>query len=502
VKRTKAVIYVRVSTKEQAMNNLSLESQEADARRECEAKEWDVAEVFREEGVSGRTLKRPELMRALAACESKRGGVVVFVVAYMDRLSREGYGYHTIRARLAAVGVALHSVHQPVDDSPMGKAMQTIAIAFAELDNDMRGVRTKAGMRTAIESGRWVHKPPLGYLRPVGGKDSLSLEPDPAVAPLIRMAFEQMAKGRATQTEVLELITAAGLRTKVGRPLALERLRTMLHNPVYMGLVVSKTNGLRVRGDFDPIVSDETFECVQSVLKGKGYRNAPRRAVRADFPLKSVLRCAKCNKPLTAAFSAGNGGTYGYYRCRDNHVKAPYEDVHRAFVARLESMQPEPGLMRLFRGIVNDVWRSRHEDARLVRARLQAEVDKLQVRKDRLCDRYLDDRLDDATYQEQHDRLQIAIGDARLRLTEAQEGEGDVEGVLDYAEYALRNAARLWEGFEAEQRIAFQHLLFPDGLPFDGETFGTTEISPVFKMLEPATGAGSGLASPAGFEPC
>jgi DNA invertase Pin-like site-specific DNA recombinase len=502
VKPKKAVIYVRVSTKEQAMNNMSLDTQEADARRECERRGWEVAEVYREEGVSARTLNRPELMRALTACESKKAGIDVLVVAYLDRLSRESHGYHTIRARLGAGGIMLHAVHQPVDDSPMGKAMQTIAVAFAELDNDMRGVRTKAGMRTAVEAGRWVHQPPLGYRKPVGGKEAPSLEPDPDVAPLVRMAFERMATGRARQTEVLSLVTAAGLRTKKGKPLALERLRTMLHNPIYKGLVVSTVNDLRVRGDFDPIVSEETFECVQSVLKGRGCRKAPRRGVRPDFPLKSVLRCGECNKPLTAAFSAGNGGTYGYYRCRDNHVKAPYENVHKAFVTRLEGMQPEPGLMRLFRAIVKDVWRSRHEDARLVRATLQAEVDKLRARKDGLCDRYLDNRIDDATYQEQHDRHQIAIGEARLRLADAQEDELDVEGVLDYAEYALRNAARLWEGFKAEQRVAFQHLLFPNGLPFDGEKFGTTEISPVFKMLEPATRAGSGLASLAGFEPC
>jgi hypothetical protein len=113
----------------------------------------------------------------------------------------------------------------------------------------------------------------------------------------------------------------------------------------------------------------------------------------------------------------------------------------------------------------------------------------------------LDGKVDDASFDEQLDRLQREIGEARLRLGEAQTEELDVEATLDFADYALRNAARLWQGFDVDQRIRFQTLLFPAGLPFDGEGFGTTEISPVFKMLEAATDVTGSWASPAGFEP-
>jgi hypothetical protein len=36
--------------------------------------------------------------------------------------------------------------------------------AFAQFDNDVRSDRTRAGIRTALELGRWTFPAPLGYL--------------------------------------------------------------------------------------------------------------------------------------------------------------------------------------------------------------------------------------------------------------------------------------------------------------------------------------------------
>ena len=54
----------------------------------------------------------------------------------------------------------------------------------------------------------------------------------------------------------------------------------------------------------------------------------------------------------------------------------------------------------------------------------------------------------------------------------------------------------MWQRFDVEQRMRFQRLLFPDGLMFDGEGFGTGTISPVFKLLEPSTNVKGSMASP------
>ena len=486
-----AVIYCRVSTKEQ-VDNLSLGTQERESRRYCERAGYGVARVFVERGESAKTADRPQLLAMLEWCRKNKDTVDVVVVYAVSRLARRQYDHHTIRMMLSRYGISLRSVTEPIDDSPTGKAMEGMLSVFSQLDNDMRSERTKAGMRARMQLGKWSHKAPLGYLN----SKVPSLEPDPQVAPLVAEAFQRIASGRYSLAEATAYVNALGLRGRNGKPLEPKRLDRILRSPVYKGLIVSKNSDTSAQGDFQPIVSEETFDVAQAALERNGKAKSPRLRVRPEFPLKRTLRCARCSKPLTASTSKGNGGEYAYYRCRENCVKGRQEDVHLAFVTLLRRLEPTEGVMRLFREIVLDVWRTRGEEARRARGRLQERVDRLLDRKNKLFDLRLDGKVDEASFDEQLERLQDQIGELRLQLAEAQAEELDIESTLDFAEYALRNAARMWQGFDVEQRMRFQRLLFPDGLTFDGKGFGTGTISPVFKVLEPSTNVKGSMASP------
>ncbi len=54
----KIIGYCRVSTDEQAANGVSLDAQEEKIRAYCKAKDWDVAQVVRDEGISAKNLNR------------------------------------------------------------------------------------------------------------------------------------------------------------------------------------------------------------------------------------------------------------------------------------------------------------------------------------------------------------------------------------------------------------------------------------------------------------
>jgi DNA invertase Pin-like site-specific DNA recombinase len=49
-----------------------------------------------------------------------------------------------------------------------GKWMEGVLAAFAQFDNDVRSDRTRAGMKAALELGRWVFLAPIGYLNARG----------------------------------------------------------------------------------------------------------------------------------------------------------------------------------------------------------------------------------------------------------------------------------------------------------------------------------------------
>jgi hypothetical protein len=260
---------------------------------------------------------------------------------------------------LSRYGISLRSVTEPIDDSPNGKAMEGMLSVFSQLDNDMRSERTKAGMLARMQLGKWSHQAPIGYLN--SSDPSLAL--DPQAAPLVSEAFERMASGQHSLVEVTAHVNALGLQSKNGKPIRPKRLDKILRNPIYKGLIVSNKNGLSAQGDFEPLVTEETFELAQAALDRNGKAKSPRRRVRPEFPLKGTVRCATCAKPLTGSTSNGNGGRYSYYRCPNNCVKARQEAVHGAFISLLRRLEPTQGVTRMFREIVLDVLKSRGEDA-------------------------------------------------------------------------------------------------------------------------------------------
>ena len=112
---THAVIYCRVSTKEQ-IKNLSLTTQERECRRFCEHEGYDAVKTFREMGESAKTLDRTSLRELLAYCHENRDTIDHVVVYSLDRFSRDRADYFLLGKELAKIGVTLKSATQRIGE--------------------------------------------------------------------------------------------------------------------------------------------------------------------------------------------------------------------------------------------------------------------------------------------------------------------------------------------------------------------------------------------------
>ncbi len=98
-----AVIYCRVSTKEQT-KNLSLATQRKACVDYCQTHGIEVARVFVEEGESAKTADRPAFQNLLAYCRQRKGKVQCVVVYSLNRFSRDKFSHYTVRALLSGLG--------------------------------------------------------------------------------------------------------------------------------------------------------------------------------------------------------------------------------------------------------------------------------------------------------------------------------------------------------------------------------------------------------------
>ena len=430
------------------------------------------------------------------------------VVYALNRFARNSFDHGATTTYLKRLGVRLRSATEQFDDSSMGKFFENVMAAVAQLDNDVRSERTKAGMKAAIEAGRWTFHPPLGYVRVVDTMGHASIVPDPERAPLIRRAFELCASGLHNKRAVLKAVTDLGLRTLRGNAVSPQTFQQMLRNRIYAAWLSVRTWGdlEHQRGDFEAIVTDELFEQAQAVLDGKSLVVTPHQRNHPDFPLRVFARCAVCGTGTTGSWSKGRNQRYAYYRCRSSAcrgVNVRKADMEGAFVRYLDAMVPKPEYVRLFREIVLDVWKQEQADTGGTRRQLQRNLDDLVAKKDRVVDAFLHRGvIDQRTYERQVDKLDEEITLAETALHDARLDELDVEGVLAFAEYALTNPGRLWIEASLGQKQRLQKVLFPQGVTYSPEgVFGTAEISVIFRLLQALPAQKESEASPTGFEP-
>jgi len=482
----RAVLYCRVSTVEQA-SNLSLPTQEAMCREYCEREGYDVDRVFVDAGESARTANRPEFQRLLTYCREQKRALHAVVVHSLTRFSRNTADHHAIAALLRGMGISLRSATEPIDDSPAGRFVEGVLSAAAQFDNDVRSSRIREGMRASRQRGRWINRAPIGYLNAARLKDGPSLVMDPVRGPLVRQAFELVASAHSLR-EIRHRLTTLGLTTpQSGQPLARVTLFRLLRKRVYAGWL--KSGDTAERGDWAPLITDDLYDEAQQHLRhiGGSRLGRHRRLEHPDFPLRRFVRCGTCDRPFTGSWTTGRGGKrHAYYHCIGGCMRPKKTGLEDAWLALLERVRPSPGYLRVLRQLVLDGWEETLKQSRSARLSIQARLTTIEQRLCRLDEAWLYERsIDEATYIDQRDRQREALALARIELSDAQIDEIDVQGAIDYAEHVLTDGSRLWTDATPEGRWHLQWGLFPKGLTWDGETFGTVVTSLAFYQLQP-----------------
>lgn len=157
-----ALLYVRVSTARQATDGVGLDAQETKARAHAERMGWPVAEVFRDEGISGKdgVEDRPGLKALIARAQSTPGAVVV--VYSVSRLARRQRLLYQLLDDRDGYGLAVSSATEAFDTStPTGRAMLGMIAVFAQLEADMVSERTKDALAEVRARGKKLGRPSM-----------------------------------------------------------------------------------------------------------------------------------------------------------------------------------------------------------------------------------------------------------------------------------------------------------------------------------------------------
>lgn len=197
---TKVVLYVRVSTDEQALGPAA---QRAAAQRWCEARGSQLVAVCEDLGVSGGAPldKCPGLLSAMRELEAHGAGTLL--VAKRDRLARDvvkAAMVEQLASRAGAVVVSAAGEGEGTD--PAAALMRTMVDAFAQYERALIGARTKAALAVKKAKGERVGTIPYGWQLGADGVQLERCEAEQTVVAVIRGLRDEGMSLRAIVAEL------------------------------------------------------------------------------------------------------------------------------------------------------------------------------------------------------------------------------------------------------------------------------------------------------------
>ena len=149
--------YVRVSSKSQAENNSLLEQEQTILEK------YPSAEIHREVFTAAKDFNNRQVFNDLIDRLSDGDSLVVCKMDRFCRNVREGLN---IIDALLSKGVTVHILNLGViDNSPIGRLLYTVLLAFAEFERNMIVERTKAGRELARQKDGYAEGRPKKFSR-------------------------------------------------------------------------------------------------------------------------------------------------------------------------------------------------------------------------------------------------------------------------------------------------------------------------------------------------
>jgi site-specific DNA recombinase len=236
----RVALYTRVSTQHQAQAQ-TVEQQIERLVNEAHQQGWEVPldQIFRDDGYSGASLRRPGLDRLrdrAAAC-----ALDLILITAPDRLARNYVHQVLLLDELQRYGCEVRFLDRPMSQDPHDQLLLQIRGAVAEYERSLITERMRRGRQRKLEAGimlPWT-RAPFGYrVDPAHPRDPAGVRVEPAEAAIVREIFAWYAEEAHSFYSLAQMLEQRGIRTSTG--LArwnLASLRALLRNPAYTGRV-------------------------------------------------------------------------------------------------------------------------------------------------------------------------------------------------------------------------------------------------------------------------
>lgn len=335
--KTRAIIYARVSTDDQAERGYSLPTQLEAMRDYAAAHGLRVVRELQDD-YSGAKLDRPALDELRAAIERQEADAVIVYAA--DRLSRNLAHLLILREEFNRAGIELHYVNRgKTEDTAESRLTENIEGVIAEYEREKIRERTRRGKIAKAKAGKWVGAGfvPYGF-RKVGIKQDSRLEIDEQEARIVRRIFDmyvgQNGYAPTPMRLIARILSQEGVPTpgrgyKIGRGWWSHTIHSIIDRPTCIGIF--QFGGVTINFPELALIDQETYDAGQK----RRARNKELSDRNRKYPylFTGYGKCTCGGKLCGSSLGAGKGKPrVHYYVCNRKKVYPHLVDCKERFI--------------------------------------------------------------------------------------------------------------------------------------------------------------------------
>ena len=341
VTKKRVAAYCRVSTDNEDQANSFESQQRYFSQYILHHPDWELYEVFADEGISGtNTKKRKEFNRMIACAQNRDFDLII--TKEISRFARNTLDsiYYTRELKKYGVGVIFMNdgINTMDGDAELRLAIMS---SIAQEESRKTSERVKWGQKRQMEQGVVFGRSMLGY-DVKDGKMTIN-EEGAAVVRLIFHKFVHEGKGTHVIARELREEGILPMRVKEWSNTVILRL---LRNEKYCGDLVQKKTYtpdflshdkkynrgqeefIIIKDHHEPIISRELFEEANRILDARALSPEGKAKHSNRYPFSGKIKCGCCGRSYVARYKKRtDGSVYKSWRCQETAKHgSPHKD--------------------------------------------------------------------------------------------------------------------------------------------------------------------------------
>lgn len=320
--------YLRVSSDGQALYGNGLNWQKWAIEDYADRNGYYIENFYRDEWVSWSLASRKGLDAMIKDLKKtnkngKNPKIKHVLVDDIDRIARDSLIWLTKKAEIESTWATIISLKQQLEDTPESRLSSNIAMATKqyERENNWRRVRSRQEQR--MKDWYLCFHLPIGYkyVKAPTWWWKIAVADEPTFS-IISQWLKLLANGTLpTQAALIKFLNERWAKTHSWWPINDKFMSRLINKspqlPIYAWFVNRPERWINmVKGKHPAAITEEEFYKIATKFQMRGfYKDYSPSEIADTLPLRHILQCWCCKKPLSWSATHWHWWQYFYYYC-------------------------------------------------------------------------------------------------------------------------------------------------------------------------------------------